>query len=93
MEVSPATLWAAHKTVLRGKLIQLSTKLKKEHRADLQKCSEEYQALAKSHKRNSTHSLIQPKPTLAFPLQQRLRNTSDGPALNSISNWTELALD
>lgn len=79
-EVTLATLWAAHKTVLRGKLIQLSPKIKKEHRADLLKCTEEYQTLAKPLKRNPTwHSLIQLEPTLIYPSQRRLRNTSDGP--------------
>lgn len=48
--VSPATLWAAHKTVMRDKLTQLSSKLKRQHIADLQRGTEEFRSLAKAHK-------------------------------------------
>ena len=53
-EVSPSTVWAAHKTVIRGKLIQLAAKLRAEHRADTRRLTEEFQMLKRTHKLHPT---------------------------------------
>lgn len=47
-------MWAAHKPVIRGKLIQISAKLKAEHKADTLKQTEEFRVLARAHKRQPT---------------------------------------
>lgn len=57
-EVSRSTVWAAHKSVIRGKLIQLASKLKAEHRADTLKHTEQFRTLAKAHKHNPTPELL-----------------------------------
>lgn len=52
-EVSPETPWAAHKTVIRGKIIHISTKLKHERWADIEKLEREFHKL-KKHRCNHT---------------------------------------
>lgn len=47
MQFIPATLWAAHKTVIRGKIIQLFSLLKREHRAAIDKLTKEFHAKIK----------------------------------------------
>lgn len=51
-EISPEMLWAAHKTVIRGKLIQITSQRKKERRAEITKLEGEFQKLTKQHKLN-----------------------------------------
>lgn len=51
-DISPESLWAAHKTVVRGKLIQISTKHKREQRAEIDKFEKSFLLLRKLHKRN-----------------------------------------
>lgn len=52
--VSPGTLWAAHKVVMRGRLIHLSSQLKREQGAEIGKLMEEFLLLSKCHKSNPT---------------------------------------
>lgn len=53
-EVSPETLWAAHKAAIRGVLIQISSQTLKAHQADVVRLEKEFQDLSKNHKLNST---------------------------------------
>lgn len=48
------TLWAAHKTVIRGKQIQLSSQLKGECKAEIQKLIGKFLAVSKQHKHSLT---------------------------------------
>lgn len=52
--VSPGTLWAAHKAAMRGKIIQISSQLKRERGAEIQKLTEEFLLVSKHHKSNPT---------------------------------------
>lgn len=54
-DTSPSCLWAAHKAVIRGHLIQLASQINKENKTDIEKLDREYTALIKQHKadRNS----------------------------------------
>lgn len=56
--ISAETLWAAHKVVIRGKLIQISSQLKKERTMDIAKLERDFLLLRKNHKANP--SLVQP---------------------------------
>lgn len=44
-ELSPETLWAAHKATIRGKLIQISTQIKREIMTDIHKLETEFSQL------------------------------------------------
>lgn len=50
--VSPEMLWAAHKAVIRGKIIQQATKLKRERQADIETLEQELHKLSKDHRQN-----------------------------------------
>ncbi|PIO40409.1 hypothetical protein AB205_0134110 [Aquarana catesbeiana] len=49
---SPEMLWVAHKAFIRGKLIQISTQIKREQRADILRLDAEYNKLKASHKKD-----------------------------------------
>lgn len=51
--VSPGCLWAAHKAVLRGRLLQLSSQLK-ERSAEVLRLTANFRLLSKSHKQHPT---------------------------------------
>lgn len=53
-EVSSEVLWAAHKTYIKGKIIQISSKTKRDGRADIERLDKEYAALQNSHKGDPT---------------------------------------
>lgn len=76
-ELSPTTVWAAHKSVLRGKLIQLALKLRAEHRADILKHTEEFHALAKAHKHNPTPESLAKLDTAHALLNLTLTTTAE----------------
>lgn len=48
--VSPETQWASHMAVMRGKIIQLASKLKCERRADINKLEQEFHKISKDHR-------------------------------------------
>lgn len=50
--ISAETLWAAHKATIRGKIIQIATKLKKERASDVEKLERDFAALRKHHKKD-----------------------------------------
>lgn len=52
--VSPGCLWAAHKAVMRGRLLQLSSQLKKESRAEVLRLTADFRLLSKAHKHHPT---------------------------------------
>lgn len=49
-EVSPATIWSAHKAVIREKIITFPTKLKCEWKADINKLEWKFHKLSKDHR-------------------------------------------
>lgn len=49
---SPELLWAAHKAFIRSKLIQISTQVKRERRADITRLDREYAELKAIHKKD-----------------------------------------
>lgn len=57
--ISPATLWAAHKVLIRGKIIQLSSCLKREHRAEIDNLTKKFHDLCKRSKREHTRISLQ----------------------------------
>lgn len=48
--VSPITLWAAHKAFIRGKIIQIASRLRKARKADIERLEKEFSLLSKLHK-------------------------------------------
>ncbi|XP_040198878.1 vomeronasal type-2 receptor 26-like [Rana temporaria] len=50
--ISAETLWAAHKASIRGKIIQIATKLKKEKALKVEKLEREFASLSKQHKKD-----------------------------------------
>lgn len=56
--VSPLTVWAAHKSVIRVHIIQITSKLKAEHKADIRKLTAEYCKVAQTHKTHPTHETL-----------------------------------
>lgn len=57
-DISPSVLWGAHKAVLRGKMIQLASQLKKERKADILQMEREFHSLSKSHKANPSSTTL-----------------------------------
>lgn len=51
-DVSAETLWAAHKATIRGKLIQISSQIKREHRVDIDNLEKTFHKLCSEHKRD-----------------------------------------
>lgn len=49
-DVSPETVWAAQKLVIRGKLLQITAKLREEHKADTIKLTADFRSLSRAHK-------------------------------------------
>lgn len=49
-DTSPSCLWAAHKAVNRGHLIQIASQINKAKKADIEKLNKDYTALIKKHK-------------------------------------------
>lgn len=93
--VTPATLWAAHKAVMRGKLIQISSQLKRERKVEIQKLTGEFLSISKRHKHNpTTDTLAQLESAQTHPnlLQQRT-NFLDGQEQNFICKKTDLVLN
>lgn len=52
--ILPGFLWAAHKAVMRGRLLQLSSQLKRESKAEVSQRTEDFRLLSKRHKQNPT---------------------------------------
>lgn len=51
-DISPSSLWGAHKTVVRGNLILLASRLKHEKQMDIVNLEKNFQSLSKTHKNN-----------------------------------------
>lgn len=56
--ISQGALWGAHKAVIRCKLIQLASQLKRERQVDIDKLEKEFKLHCKMHKRNPTPSTL-----------------------------------
>lgn len=52
--ISPTTLWAVHKTSIRGKLIQMASRLRRVRKLDVDRLEREFSALSKQHNRTPT---------------------------------------
>lgn len=50
--ISPETLWAAHKATVRGELIRLATQVKKERLIDIHKLEQTFISLKTDHKKD-----------------------------------------
>lgn len=53
-DISPSSLWGAHKAVMRGKIIQLASRVKHEWQVDVANLEKGFKSLSKAHKHNST---------------------------------------
>lgn len=51
-DISPISLWGAHKLVIRGNLIQLASCLKREKQLDIANLEKNFQSLSKAHENN-----------------------------------------
>lgn len=51
-DISPSSLWGAHKAVVRGNLIQLASLLKREKQKDIVNLEKNFQSISKTHKNN-----------------------------------------
>lgn len=45
-------LWAAHKVTIRGKLIQISSQIRQNNRAEIDRLERKFLRLSKEHKQN-----------------------------------------
>lgn len=54
-DISAESLWAAHKVTVRGRLIQISSQLKKSKRLEVENLERSFSSLQKAHKKNHTH--------------------------------------
>ncbi|XP_063297700.1 adhesion G protein-coupled receptor F5-like [Pelobates fuscus] len=81
---SPITLWAAHKPVIRGKLIAIATTHKKQHNRQLMDTISEIGRLETLHKQNPTPSLFD-QLSSARTLLKRLSLSATAKALT----WTK----
>lgn len=50
-DISPEMLWAAHKVTIRGTLIQIATRIKKERQLDVLKLENTFSDLKAKHKK------------------------------------------
>lgn len=57
-DISPSSLWGAHKTVIRGNLIQLVSRLKREKQLDIANLEKNFQSLNKAHKKNPSPTCL-----------------------------------
>lgn len=51
-DTTPSGLWAAHKAMIRGKLIQIASQINRSWRADIDKLEGEFSTLSKKHEAN-----------------------------------------
>lgn len=58
-EVTPPVLWDACKAVLRGKIIAMTSFLKKQKQKTLETCKEDLEKLEKAHKQNPDENILQ----------------------------------
>lgn len=64
MTVKPETPWAAQKSVIRGKLLQIVFKPKREYGADIQKHTEDFVSLSETPRTTQCPAWTQPELTL-----------------------------
>ncbi|XP_040197503.1 chromosome-associated kinesin KIF4-like [Rana temporaria] len=76
-EISPSSLWGAHKAVLRGKIIQLSSKLRRERKVDIEKLERDFKFLSRSHKRNPSRSSLTKLDSARLALNLALTSSAD----------------
>lgn len=58
VDISPCSLWSAHKAVIRGKIIQLSSRLKCKRQSEVLKLEKEFKEFSSSHKQNPTPTTL-----------------------------------
>lgn len=55
-DISPSTLWAAHKAAIRGSIIQISSRIRKARKMDIDRLEREFSSLSKLHKSQPSYS-------------------------------------
>lgn len=77
-EVSPSTLWDTAKVVLRGKIISLSSKLKKEHEKDQRLLEEQIKKLETEHKKTNNKTTFIKRSNCRQQLNDSLTYKAEG---------------
>ncbi len=77
-EVSPSILWDSAKVVLRGKIIALSSKLKKEREKDQELLEEQIKKLESEHKRTNYNTIFMELSKCRQKLSDLLTSKAEG---------------
>lgn len=76
-DISPGALWGAHKAVIHGKLVQLTSQLKRECQVHVDKLDEEFKPLSKTHKHNPTIATLVKLDTAKLALNLALTSSAE----------------